>query len=200
MCYFFVLSWDNDFVVRVWGHTGHFVSESYTQFVDSASLVPFVCNMDLKDWPVDVDLGLSRLWIPLAPDWRVYLQYTLSQYFAHNPQHATSYHFISRILLQFMHKVLFNPLSFISNLHLKWILTRALLVIFSGFSQSACFTVFVTHIISHCTYCIYLHVVYIIVVCFIYSQTLAPVAIVICWSYPTQNKLYLILSYLMDAL
>ena len=91
MCYFFILSWDNDFVVRVWGHTGHFVSESYTQFVDSASLVPFGCNVDLKDWPVDVDLGLSRLWIPLAPDWRVYLQYTLSQYFAHNPQHATNF-------------------------------------------------------------------------------------------------------------
>ena len=89
MCYFFILSWDNNFVVCAWGHTGHFVSESYTQFVDSASLVPFGCNVDLKDWPVDVDLGLSRLWIPLAPDWRVYLQYTLSQYFAHNPQHAT---------------------------------------------------------------------------------------------------------------
>ena len=95
MCYFFILSWDNDFVVRAWGHTGHFVSESYTQFVDSASLVPFGCNVDLKDWPVDVDLGLSRLWIPLAPDWRVYLQYTLSQYFAHNPQHATDHSFRS---------------------------------------------------------------------------------------------------------
>ena len=58
--------------------------------------------------------------------------------------------------------------------------------------------VFATHIISHCTYCIYLHVVCIIVVCFIYSRTLAPVAIVICWLYPTQNKFDLILSYLTE--
>ena len=57
--------------------------------------------------------------------------------------------------------------------------------------------VFATHIISHCTYCIYLHVVCIIVACFIYSRTLAPVAIVICWLYPTQNRFYLILSYLI---
>ena len=60
--------------------------------------------------------------------------------------------------------------------------------------------VFATHIISHCTYCIYLHVVCIIVVSFIYSRTLAPVAIsVICWLYPTQNKFYLILSYLSSS-
>ena len=48
------------------------------------------------------------------------------------------------------------------------------------------------------------HIVHIVYTCilfvlllFIYSRTLAPVAIVICWLYPTQNKFYLILSYLI---
>ena len=82
MCYFFILilyNWDNDFVVCAWGHTGHFVSKSYTQFVDSASLVPFGCNVDLKDRPVDVDLGLSRLWIP----WLLTDEYTCNTH-CHN--------------------------------------------------------------------------------------------------------------------
>ena len=65
---------------------------------------------------------------------------------------------------------------------------------FSGLSHSVCFTVFITHIVWQCSYCIYLHVVYIIVVCFFYSQTLIPVATVICWLYPAQSKFYLILS------
>ena len=47
-----------------------------------------------------------------------------------------------------------------------------------------------------CTYCIYLHAIYFIV---IYSRTLAHVATVICWLYPTFLPC-LILSYIMHAM
>ena len=60
-----------------------------------------------------------------------------------------------------------------------------------------CFTRYITLIISP-LYILYIFAcnLYIVVVCFIYSRTLAPRATVICWLYPTQNKFYLILSYL----
>ena len=62
-----------------------------------------------------------------------------------------------------------------------------------------CFTMYITLIKSYLyilyTFACYL---YIVVVCFIYSRTLAPGATVICWLYPTQNEFYLILSYLID--
>ena len=44
-----------------------------------------------------------------------------------------------------------------------------------------------------CTHCTYLHTIYLLLyVCVSYSRTLAPVATVICWLYPTLNKSYLI--------
>ena len=61
-------------------------------------------------------------------------------------------------------------------------------------NMSMCSTIPDKAVLQLSTYCICLHVVYNIVVCFIYSRTLAPVATVICWLYPTQNKFYLILS------
>ena len=61
-----------------------------------------------------------------------------------------------------------------------------------------CFTMYMTHITSS-LYILYIFAWYLyIVVCFIHSRTLAPGATVICWLYPTQNKFYLILSYLQE--
>ena len=61
-----------------------------------------------------------------------------------------------------------------------------------------CFTMYIT-LIKSSLYILYIFAcyLYIVVVCFIYSRTLAPGATVICWLYPTQNKFYLILSYLI---
>ena len=60
-----------------------------------------------------------------------------------------------------------------------------------------CFTMYIT-LIKSSLYILYIFAcyLYIVVVCFIYSRTLALGATVICWLYPTQNKFYLILSYL----
>ena len=62
-----------------------------------------------------------------------------------------------------------------------------------------CFTMYINLVISP-LFILYIFACYlcIVVVCFIYSRTLAPGATVIRSLYLTQNKLYFILSYLIQ--